>query len=130
VERGVSRLVLHFLSLDHLDQLRAARVGLGVDDVDARRVGTGHHEVAALDVRVGRVGAKVRAAGVPAEVVQLVVAVRKIHLADEPAVAAGVGVDVHDAQRIGVPVGPGIEERHIGQRFGGGRRRHGGRGIE
>src|SRR2546429_5177732 len=42
----------------------------GVHDVDAARAQAGYQQVAALDVRVRRVGAERRAAGVPAEVVR------------------------------------------------------------
>ena len=85
---GVAGLRRHLLRLDRLDDLGLGRVGLGVDDVDARGAEAGHDQVAPLDVRVRRVRAEHRGAGVPAEVVQLVAGVGHLDLADELAVGA------------------------------------------
>ena len=79
--------------------------------------GPGDHEIAALDVRVRRVGAEVRAAGVPAEVVQLVAAVGEVGPADQPAEARAGGVGVHHAERVALAVAGG-EQRHVGQLLG------------
>ena len=58
-------------------------IGLGVENVNARRAGARHDEVAAIDVRVRAVGTEARAARIPPEVVQLVVGVRELRLVDQ-----------------------------------------------
>jgi hypothetical protein len=68
-------------------QMRRARVGLGVEDVDVGRAQARDEEVA--PVQVGGVVPGVAeggAAGIPAEVVQLVTGSRHVHPADDPAV--------------------------------------------
>ena len=72
VRPRVSRALGDFLRGDSLDQLRLSRIRLRVDDVDVRRAQPGRDQVAPLDVRMRRVRTEMRAAGVPAEVVQLV----------------------------------------------------------
>ncbi len=55
VRARVAGLLGDLLRLDHLDDLRLARVGLGVEDVDARGAQARHDQVAPLDVRMRRV---------------------------------------------------------------------------
>ena len=62
----------HLLRLDHSYDLWILRVGLGVQDMDARRAEARHHQIAALDMGVRCVGTQARRAGVPAKVMQLV----------------------------------------------------------
>src|SRR6185436_21139874 len=52
VRPAVAGSLGHGLWLDHLDELRLPGVGLGVEDVDARRPQSRHHQVAALRVGV------------------------------------------------------------------------------
>ena len=108
---------------DDFDDLRLLRIGLGVDNMDARGVDAGHDQVAALDVRMRRVGAKAGAAGVPSEMVQFVADVGHVQLADQVAVATGCGIDIHHAQRIGTMVAVRIQHRYVRQLFR--RRLHG-----
>ena len=91
------------------------RVGLGVDDVDAGGAETGHDQVAPLDVRVRRVRAEHRGAGVPAEVVQLVAGVGHLDFADELAVGARGGVDVDDGDGVGPVVAGRIDPHDVGE---------------
>ena len=130
MRRAVAGGGLHGVARDGADQLRPARVGLGVDDVDPRRVRPRHHQVAALDVRRTRVGAEVGAAGVPPEVMQLVPAVRQVHLAHEAAVPGRLGVGVHDAQGIAFPARLRREQGDIGQLLGRRFAGQGRRGVE
>ena len=88
------------LRLNHLHDLRFARIGLGVDDMDARRIDAGHDQVAALHMGMRSVRAQAGAACVPAEMMQLVAGIRHVHLADNIAVTRGCGIDVHDAQSV------------------------------
>jgi hypothetical protein len=76
-----------FGRLDHLDDLWLSRIGLGVDDVNARGTQAGHHEIAPLGVGMRRVGAQAGGAGVPAEMMQLVARIRHGHLFDDRAIA-------------------------------------------
>ena len=76
VRARVAGLFGDLLRLDHLDDLRVPRIGLGVEDVDARRAQPRHDQIAPLDMRMRRVRAEAGRAGVPAEMMQLVAGVR------------------------------------------------------
>jgi hypothetical protein len=90
--------------------------GLGVEDVNARRAQTRHQQVAALDVRMGRVRAQRRAAGVPAVVMQFVADVRDLGAANHLAEGGRAGVNVNHAQGVVPPVGGiGIEGYDVGE---------------
>jgi hypothetical protein len=117
VRRGVAGLPHDLVALDHLDQTRTSRIRVRVHDVDPRAAGPRHHEVAAFRMRVRRVPAEVRAAGIPAEVMQLVPSLGEFHLAHEPAVSERPGVGIHHAERIVLTVVFGGKQRHIGQGF-------------
>src|SRR5262249_39617247 len=58
--------------LDHLDDFRIRRIRLGIENMNARRPQTRHDEVAPLAMRMRRVRAEARGAGVPTEMMQLV----------------------------------------------------------
>ena len=77
-----------FLRLNHLVQLGLRRMRVGVDDVDARRAQTGDDQEPAPEEGVAREGRKGRAAGIPAEVVELVALVRHHDRVHERAVCA------------------------------------------
>jgi hypothetical protein len=128
VQARVARLLRDLLRLDHLHQPRRAGIGLGVQDVDARRAQPRHHEVAPLHVRVRRVGTEARAARVPPEVVQLVPGPRHVEAAERLPVGRGGGVDVDRRERVGPAAR--VEHRHVGDRFRGCLHGHGGGGIE
>jgi hypothetical protein len=110
---GVARLLGDLLRLDYPDDLRASRVGLGVEDVDAGGAQARHDEVAALDMRVRRVRAEARGAGVPAEMMQFVADVRHRHGVDDAGVGGGGGVQIDhgDGVRL-LPVR--VEGGHVG----------------
>src|SRR5215831_7811736 len=55
VRPGIASLVSDLVRLDHLDDLGGPRVGLGVEDVDARRPQARHNKIAPLDMRVRRI---------------------------------------------------------------------------
>jgi hypothetical protein len=108
VGAAVARLARDLLGLDHLHELRGARVVLDVEDVDAGGAQPGHEQVAPLDVRVRRPRAQRRRARVPAEVVQLVAGVGHVEPADEIPVGLRARLEVEDGEgvRPAVPVGP------------------------
>ena len=58
VQPGVSRLFGNFLRLDHPDDLRFARIGLGVDDMQPRGPEARHDEIAPLDMGMRCIGAQ------------------------------------------------------------------------
>ena len=58
VRTRVSRPVGHVARLDHLDDSGTSGVGLGVEDVNARRPQARNDEIAPLDMRMRRVGAE------------------------------------------------------------------------
>src|SRR5262249_42653750 len=89
VRTAIAGLARQLVGLDHLDQPWLAWIRLRVQHVDARGAQSGHEQVAPLDVRVWGVRAEGRAAGVPAEVVQLVADVRHGRAPDDLTVARG-----------------------------------------
>ena len=130
VRRGIAGVPGERLSLDRLDDPRLPGVGLRVEDVDARRVDTRHHEITSLHVRMRRVRAQAGAAGVPSEVVQFITGMRHLGLADETAVRLRAGIDVDDTDRVGSPRARRIDEREVGVGLGRRLRRHRRRRIE
>src|SRR5687768_3273095 len=130
VRCGVSRLRDHLFTLNDLHEARVARVGRRVDDVDARAARSRHYEISTFHVRIGRVCAEMRAAGVPAEMMQLVATVREIQLAHEPPVVARCRIGVDDTEGVLLSVLPGREERDVRQRLGWRLAGHPGRRIE
>src|SRR5208282_5837965 len=69
VRARIAGLLGDFIRLEDTDDLRIARIGLDVEDVDARGAQAGYHQIAPLRVCVRCIGAKAGAAGVPAEMV-------------------------------------------------------------
>jgi len=116
VRPGVAGPLGQLLGLQHLDHRRLARVLFGVQDHDPGRAQPGHHQVAALGVRVRRVRTERGRAHVPAEVVQLVARVRHVGPADHLPVRRRVGVDVEHGQRVRLLGGP-VEGDDVGQRL-------------
>ncbi len=55
VRRGVAGARRQRFRLNHFDDLRLARIGLGVDDMNARRIDAGNDQIAPLDMRMRRV---------------------------------------------------------------------------
>ena len=55
----ISGLRGDLFGLDHLDEFWARRIGLGVDYVDPRRTQSRHHEIAPLDMWMGRIGTQI-----------------------------------------------------------------------
>src|ERR1051325_8950177 len=60
------------LGSDGLDEFGLSRIWLGIDDVDVRGTEPRSDEVTPLDVGMRSIGAEMRAAGIPAKMVQLV----------------------------------------------------------
>ena len=79
----VTGLVGDFVRLNHPDDLRISRIGLGVEDVNARRPQARHHQIAALDMRMRRVGTQAGGASIPAEMMQLITGVGHRRRADD-----------------------------------------------
>src|SRR5947207_209504 len=84
----------NFFRLDHFHDLRFSRIGLDVDNVNARRANSRHNKVTALDVGVGRIGAKRRTARVPPEMMQFITKLRHLDLADLSAIATRARINV------------------------------------
>src|ERR1700692_3021740 len=68
-----------------------------------------------MRVRVLRTEAP--AACVPTEVMQLVIVVRKIYLADELAISGGTRIDVNNAHGVALPIPANVEQRDVGDAF-------------
>ena len=117
VQPGISRLFGHLLRLDDLDNLRVTRIGLGVDDMQARRTQAGHDEIAALHMRMRRIRAEARRARVPAEVMQFVTGVGHIDPPDDLRIGRRRRIDVDDRDRVGLHA-IGIEGCYIGELLG------------
>ena len=71
-------------------------VALRVDHVDAGRAKTRQDQIATLGVRMGRVRAERRAAGIPPKVVQLIAGVRQIKSILDLPVRRRSWIDVDD----------------------------------
>ena len=87
-------------------------IGLGINNVNARRPYPRHYQVTALRVRVRGIGAKTSAAGVPAEVMQFITDIGHVHLSDEFAVGRRRWIYVHHANGISPARVGGIQQRH------------------
>ena len=122
--RGVARLLDELFRLDHLHDFRLFGVRLGIQDVNPRRPDARHDQVATLHVRMRGLRAKTRAAGIPAEVVQLIIAAGKIGLPDEPPVLGGTRIEVNDAHGVVLSILAGVEQRDISEAFWRGLHRH------
>src|SRR5919202_1755974 len=136
VGAAVAGSLVQLVWLYHLDYARLSRVGLGVDDVHARRAQTRDDQIPALYVRVGCVGAKRRAAGVPAEVVQLIAGSRHLHAPDDLTVSLRARIGIEDSERVRAPVTVAVQgcarvqDRHIGKLLSRRMHRHARRGVE
>ena len=89
VRAAVPGLLLEILSLDDFCDLWVPRIVLGINDEDVGRSQSTKQQVSALDVRVRHVRAQRCAAGVPAEVVQLVPRCWHFHPADYLLIGGG-----------------------------------------
>ena len=118
VRARVAGLVGDLVRLDGFDELGRARIGLGVEDVDARGAQARHHQIAPLDMRMRRVRAEARRAGVPAEVMEFVAGVGHRDRADDLRIGRRLRVDVDDARSHRATWRVGIERRHVGHGFG------------
>src|SRR5262249_18532386 len=96
VRRCVSRACGQRLRLNHLHDFRIARIRLGIDDVYARRMDTRHDQIAAFYMGMRGMRAQTGAAGVPAEMMQLVADIWHLNLAKDAAGTWGWGIDVDD----------------------------------
>src|SRR5215471_12280045 len=97
VRRCVSRARGQRLRLNYLHDFRIARIRLGIDDVYARRMDTRHDQIAAFYMGMRGMRAQTGAAGVPAEMMQLVAGIRHVNLANDTAVTWGRRIDIDDA---------------------------------
>src|ERR1700731_937474 len=68
-------------------------------------------------MRVRVLRAEARAACVPTEVMQLVIVVGKIYLADELAISGGTRIDVDNAHGVALPILADVEQRVLGDAF-------------
>src|SRR5579862_860393 len=114
---AVSRARCERLRVDHPDDFRLTRIGLRIDDVDSRRTNARNDQVAALRVRVRRVGGQASAARVPAEMMQLIASVRHVEMADELAVLSRCRVHIDDSESIVSVVLLAVEQRNIRKLF-------------
>src|SRR4029078_823976 len=103
--------------LDHLHDLRPPGVRLGVQDVEPRRPDSGYDELASFHMRVRRWRAKTRAAGIPAEVVQLIIAPWKLRLPDESPILGRTRIEVNHSHGIALSILAGVEQSDICEAF-------------
>src|SRR5215472_12576555 len=86
VQARIAGALRDLVGVDDLHDLRLARIGLGIDDMDGGRAQSRDYKVATLDMGMRRIGTQGRAAGVPAEVMQFIAGLRHGHPADQLAV--------------------------------------------
>ena len=118
VRAGVAGVLGQLLGAEHLDHRRLARVGFGVQHMDARGAQPGHDQVTPLDVRVRGGRAERAAARVPPEVVQLVAWVGQVGPADHATVRGRGRVHVDHGDRVRPGRGT-VERGDVRQLFGG-----------
>jgi hypothetical protein len=61
--------------------------------------------------------AKASAASVPTEMVQLIVAARKIDLPDETAIFGGTQIEVNHTHGVALSIVPDVEQRDVSKAF-------------
>ena len=86
VRATVATLFVDLFCFDHLDNARLARVGLGVDDINARRTQPRQQQITPLDMGVGRPGTERHATGIPAKVMEFITGVRHLDPLDNLAI--------------------------------------------
>ncbi len=91
-----------------------------VQDVNPGRPDARHNQVTTLHVRVRGLRAEARAASVPAKVMQLVIVIGKIHLAEELTIRGGARVDVDDSHRVPLTALANVEQSYVSDAFRGG----------
>ena len=117
VRPRVARALDDFLGADRPHDPGRTGIWLGIEDVDVRGAQPRGDQVAALDVRMRRVRAEGGAAGVPAEVVELVARGRHRRAADDLRVGSRSRVDVDDRQPVRPPA-LGVEVDDVGEALG------------
>src|ERR1700674_478740 len=130
VWRCVARLFNKFFRLDYLHDLGMVGVLFGIQDVNPGRADARHNQIATLHVRVRGLRAEARATRVPAEVMQLIIVVGEVHLADELTIRRGAWVDVNDAHGVSLPTLADVEQSYVSDAFRRGLHRHARRGIK
>src|SRR5579872_2157557 len=88
------------LRLNDLDDLRLARIGLGIHDMDARGANAGDDEITPLRVRMRSEGTQAGAARVPAKVMQFVAGVGHVQAADHLPVCPRSRINIHYAEGV------------------------------
>jgi hypothetical protein len=66
---------------------------------------------------MGRLRTKTRATGIPAEVVQLIIAAGKIRLPDESPISRGTRIEVNHPHGIALSILAGVEQSDICEAF-------------
>src|SRR5262249_38276594 len=115
VKPGVASATEDFVRFDHLDDFRIERIRLGVHYVDAGRFQSWHNQIAAFDVGMGCVGAKRRAAGVPAEMMKLVTRCRHFSSAHQLPGGGCTLRQIHYGHCVGLAVVLRVEDRYVSQ---------------
>ena len=100
VGRRVAGLADEFFRLDHLHDLWLFGISLRIQDVNPRRSDAGNDQVATFHVGMRSLRTEASAAGVPAEMVQFIVAAGKVGLPDHSSVFGGTWVKINDAHGI------------------------------
>src|SRR4029077_3596996 len=117
VWRCVACLFNELFRLDHFHDLGVLRVRFRVEDVNPRRSDARYDQVTTFHVRVRVLGAEARAACVPAEVMQLVIVVGEIYLANELAIYGGTRIDIDNAYGVALTILADVEQRDVGDAF-------------
>src|SRR5580704_1193641 len=87
-------------------------------------------QVTTFHVRVRSLRAEARAARVPAKVMQLIIAVGKIHLAQDLTICGGAWLEVNDTHGVALPVLANVEQSHVSDLLRRGLHRHAWRWVK
>jgi hypothetical protein len=91
---------------------------LRIQDVNPGRPDARHDQVTTLYMRMRGLQAEARAASVPAEMMQFVVASGKVYLTDEPVIFRGAGIEIDHAHGVELSIRPDVEQRDVSEAFG------------
>src|SRR5579864_1558411 len=130
VWRGIAGLLDELFRLDHFHDPGMIGVPFGIQDVNPGRPDARYHQVSTLHMRVRVLRAEARAACVPTEVMQLVIALGEIYLANELAKSGGTRIDVNNADGVALPILTDVEQRDVGDAFRRSLHRHARRRIK
>src|SRR5215469_1726353 len=88
-----------------------------IEDVNPGRPDARHNQITALHVRVRILRTEACAARVPSEVMELIITVGEVHLANELTICGGMRVEVDDSHGIPLSILAHVEQSQVSEAF-------------